>query len=583
MGRMRLVFTPGDDQGYAEARNGLLEQFHVWARRHRVEVDIALVAAAVDYKYARDRRLGRWARSHVADALGMWFPRKVTVLEPDDVPPAFHALIDFLAAHDWLDPQSDSPDALHEQVRHSTPALHDGIADERNYDLGKFWGVQLHRHGVDPADPSAVQRFLNRAGSGEADVDRHALAEIMRRDADAPARTDPTPELPPVLLPGAATLVRAAEQSVALDQLRKLTRWVRAGRRLTSDGRLNRADALDLARHLELDHIYREKARTSDDLPEVSLLLRWARAARLVRPVRGRLLPVKSAAPVLNRPIELWQRVFESVGRLGDNLGGTDVFGAPSLFGMSLAQAFPMLWVSLYAAGGGPIPLERFHRLVRDTVNADCGCVVDDLAGDVEQRLWRRDVTALLDAMELLGAIELGETLDSDELDGLVELAQREDPDPTVVTLTPMGLWAVHQHLVEQGMHVPAPGELADEDIEYVCVRLSGVRTEVAEAELTAWAESRRPADAAHELDRFLRRCDVASHRGMALHALAQTGQPGRAVAHRNRRGAADRGTEGQAPVQRTSSSSPQAGSDGSAPATPLPRPALRRDLEPTG
>ncbi|WP_130291289.1 hypothetical protein [Pseudonocardia sediminis] len=580
---MRLVFTPGDDQGYAEARNGLLEQFHVWARRHRVEVDIALVAAAVDYKYARDRRLGRWARSHVADALGMWFPRKVTVLEPDDVPPAFHALIDFLAAHDWLDPQSDSPDALHEQVRHSTPALHDGIADERNYDLGKFWGVQLHRHGVDPADPSAVQRFLNRAGSGEADVDRHALAEIMRRDADAPARTDPTPELPPVLLPGAATLVRAAEQSVALDQLRKLTRWVRAGRRLTSDGRLNRADALDLARHLELDHIYREKARTSDDLPEVSLLLRWARAARLVRPVRGRLLPVKSAAPVLNRPIELWQRVFESVGRLGDNLGGTDVFGAPSLFGMSLAQAFPMLWVSLYAAGGGPIPLERFHRLVRDTVNADCGCVVDDLAGDVEQRLWRRDVTALLDAMELLGAIELGETLDSDELDGLVELAQREDPDPTVVTLTPMGLWAVHQHLVEQGMHVPAPGELADEDIEYVCVRLSGVRTEVAEAELTAWAESRRPADAAHELDRFLRRCDVASHRGMALHALAQTGQPGRAVAHRNRRGAADRGTEGQAPVQRTSSSSPQAGSDGSAPATPLPRPALRRDLEPTG
>ncbi|MBW0102359.1 hypothetical protein [Pseudonocardia sp. KRD291] len=570
---MRLVFTPGDDQGYAEARHGLLEQFHVWARRHRVEVDTALVAAAVDYKYARDRRLGRWARSHVADALGMWFPRKVTVLEPDDVPPAFHALIDFLAAHDWLDPQSDAPAALHEQVRHSTPALHDGIADERNYDLGKFWGVQLYRHGVDPADPSAVQRFLNRAGSGEADVDRHALAEIMRRDADVPAGTDPDPELPPVLLPGAATLVRAAEQSVALDQLRKLTRWVRAGRRLTSDGRLNRADALDLARHLELDHIYRDKARTSDDLPEVSLLLRWARAARLVRPVRGRLVPVKSAAPVLNRPIELWQRVFESVGRLGDNLGGTDVFGAPSLFGMSLAQALPMLWVGLYAAGGGPVPLERFHRLVRDTVNADCGCVVDDLAGDVEQRLWRRDVTALLDAMELLGAIELGETLDSDELDALVELAQRDDPDPTVVTLTPMGLWAVHQHLVERGLHVPAPGELADEDIEYVCVRLSGVRTDVAEAELTAWAKARRPADAARELDRFLRRCDVASHRGMALHALEQTGRPGPAAGHRPvRHESGDRrpGADAAAPAQRTG------------PGT-HPRPALRRDLEPTG
>lgn len=607
MGRMRLVFTPGDDQGYAEARNGLLEQFHVWARRHRVEVDSVLVAAAVDYKYARDRRLGRWARSHVADALGMWFPRKVTVLEPDDVPPAFHALIDFLAAHDWLDPQSDAPAALHQQVLDSTPALHDGIADERNYDLGKFWGVQLHRHGVDPADPSAVQRFLDRAGSGEADVDRHALAEIMRRDAESgagatgvradrgpdgtgtgdPAGTGSGPELPPVLLPGAATLVQAAEQSVALDQLRRLTRWVRAGRRLTSDGRLNRADALDLARHLELDHIYRDTARTSDDLPEVSLLLRWARAARLVRPVRGRLVPVKSAAPVLNRPIELWQRVFESVGRLGDNLGGTDVFGAPSLFGMSLAEAFPMLWVSLYAAGGGPIPLERFHRVVRDAVNADCGCVVDDLAGDVEQRLWRRDVTALLDAMELLGAIELGETLDSEELDDLVELAQRDDPDPTVVTLTPMGLWAVHQHLVERGMHVPAPGELADEDIEYVCVRMAGVRADVAEAELTAWAHARHPSDAARELDRFLRRCEPSAHRRMALHALAQTGPPGRAVAHRHRALPAD----GAAPVQRNGSGpypdpaeQPQAGRYGTEPATaPHPRSALRRDLEPTG
>ncbi len=570
MARMRLVFTPGDDQGYAEARHGLLEQFLVWARHRRVEVDTTLVAALVDYKYARDRRLGRWHRSHVADALGMWFPRKVTVREPEDVPPAFHALIDFLADHEWLDPQSSDPADLHEQVRDSTPALHDGLADERNYDLGKFWGVQMLRHGVDPADPVAVQRFLDRAGSGEADVDRHALNEIMRRDTD-PAGSEPTvrpewtAELPPVQLPGAATLVSAAEQSTALDHLRRLTRWVRAGRRLTADGRLGRTDALDLAAHLQLDHLYRDSARTSDDLPEVSLLLRWARAARLVRPVRGRLVPVKSAARVLNRPIELWQRAFEAVGRLGDNLGGTDVFGSPSLFGMSMSEAFPMLWVSLYAAGGGPVPLEHFHRLVRDTVNADAGCVVDDLAGDVEQRLWRRDVTALLDACEMLGAIELGETLDGDELDRLAEVAQREDPDPTVVSLTPMGLWAVHQILVEQGMHVPEPGELVDEDIEYVCVRLSGVRREVAEAELTAWAHARHPGDAAAELDRFLRRCDDPGLRSLTLHALEELAGPGRTVAARHRLDLADH----TAPAPRRNADGPH-----------LP---LQRDLEPAG
>ncbi|GAA1400814.1 hypothetical protein GCM10009613_58190 [Pseudonocardia kongjuensis] len=573
VGRMRLVFTPGDDQGYAEARSRLLEQFLVWARRHRVEVDTALVAAAVDYKYARDRRLGRWTRAQVADALGMWFPRKVTVLEPDDVAPAFHALIDFLDDHDWFDPQSAPPDALHRQVLDSTPALHDGLADERNYDLGKFWGVQLHRNGIDPADPVAVQRFLDRAGSGEADVDRHALAEIMRREAERPPRTEWSPELPPVPMPGAAALVEAAERSEALDLLRKLTVWVRAGRRLTSDGRLGRADALDLAAHLQLDHIYRETARTSDDLPEVSLLLRWARAARLVRVVRGRLLPVKSAGPLLNRPIELWRRVFESVGRLGDNLGGTDVFGAPSLFGMSMSEAFPMLWVNLYAAGGGPVPLEHFHRQVRDTVNDDAGCVVDDLAGDVEQRLWRRDVTALLDACELLGAIELTETLDADELDALSQVAHRDDPDPTVVALTPMGLWAVHEYLLEQGMHVPAPGELADEDIEYLCVRMGGVREEIARAEVVLWALSREPGDAVRELDRFLRRCEVPAHRALALHALGETGPAGRALAARHRLHVAE---PAPAPAPRD----PGAGRPAAA---PHPRTPVRHNLEPAG
>ncbi|WP_181782452.1 hypothetical protein [Pseudonocardia pini] len=532
---MRLVFAPGDDQGYAGARDRLLDAFGTWARRRRVSADVFLVAAALDYKYALDHRLGRWTRAHVADALGMWFPRHVTVLDADEVPEAFHALIDFLGDHDGLDARSASRAELHAQVLDSTPALLDGIADERNYDLGKFWGVQLRRHGVDPADPRAVQRFLDRARSGEVDIDRAALAEITRREEQAPRRQVPAPELPPVLLPSAADMVTAAGESVALDLLRRLTVWVRAGRRLTRDGRLTLPDALALADLLGLDQLYRDSARRSTDLPETSLMLHWAKAARLVRPVHGRLVPVKSATKDLHRPIELWRRVFGSVGRIGDHLGGTDVFGAPSLFGMSLADAFPILWLELYAAGGGPIPVELFHRLVREAVNDSCGCVVDDLAGDAEGRLWRRDVTALLDALELLGAVELGELLDTEELDALVELAGRDDPDPTIVTLTPMGLWAVHETLIDQGLHAPLPGELADEDIEYVCVRMADVRAAVAEAELDAWVAARSQVEAADELSRFLARTDDPVHRDLALHALARTGATGLAAAKRFR------------------------------------------------
>jgi hypothetical protein len=202
---------------------------------------------------------------------------------------------------------------------------------------------------------------------------------------------------------------------------------------------------------------------------------------------------------------------------------------------MSLADAFPILWLELYAAGGGPIPVELFHRLVREAVNTQCGCVVDDLAGDAEGRLWRRDVTALLDALELLGAVELGELLDTDEHDRLVELSGREDPDPTIVSLTPMGVWAVHEMLVDQGLHAPLPGELADEDIEYVCVRMTDVRAAVAEAELDAWVAARTRSEAADEIARFLARTDDPVHRDLALHALARTGATGLATAKRLR------------------------------------------------
>jgi hypothetical protein len=190
-----------------------------------------------------------------------------------------------------------------------------------------------------------------------------------------------------------------------------------------------------------------------------------------------------------------------------------------------------MLLTLLYAAGGDPIPVERFHRSVREAVNIRMGCAVDDLAGDVEQRLWRRDVTALLDALELLGAVHLEESHadDGDSHQALVELAGRDDPDPTLVGLTPIGLWAVREMLIESGVHAPLVGELADEDIEYVCVRCAGMRREVAEAELTAWVAA-RPRRAAHEVLRYLQRAENPRHRDLALYALAQTGtgDPGR-------------------------------------------------------
>lgn len=523
---MRLVFGPDDHEEYQTARERLQSLVAAWARRRGIPVEPALVAAALDHRHGVDGRLGRWTRAHVADALAVWFPRTVALLDDDRdaVPVALHALIGFLTERDWLDTASAPPAELHAQIDDSTPALHDALADERNRDLGTFWAVQLRRHGVTAADPAAVARFLDQVRRGEVDVDRDALAEVTRRDTGEAGTGPPVaaPEPAPVLLPGAAALLASAESAEAVARLRTVARWVRTGRALTVDGRLLLADARSLAGALGVDAFSRDHARTADDLPETSLLVAWARQSRLIRAVKGRLVPVKSAAALLGRPIELWQRAFVAIGTLGEHFGGSNVFGAPSLFGMSLGEALPILLFDLYAAGGDPVPLELFHRRVREAVNERFGCIVDDLAGDVEQRLWRRDVTAVLDALELLGAVHLTESHDHDML---TELAGRDDPDPTLVALTPIGLWAVREMLLEQGVPAPLVGELAGEDVEYVCVRLAGARREVAEAELTAWVAARSPRAAADELARLLRRTDVPAHRALALFALRCNGE----------------------------------------------------------
>jgi hypothetical protein len=517
---VRLVFGSDDHEEYSAARGRLQSLVVASARRRGVPVEPALVAAALDHRYGVDGRLGLWTRAHVAEALAVWFPRTVALLDEDRdaVPAALHALVGFLAERDWLAPGSATPGQLHAQIDDTTPALHDALADDRNRDLGTFWAIQLRRHAVPAGNPAAVARFLEQVRRGEVDVDRDALADVTRREAGARSREPATTRrLAPIRMPGAAALLAAADTSVALARLRAVTRWMRTGRPLTADGRLLLTDARALAAALGVDDFSRDRARTADDLPEIALLVAWARQARLVRVVKGRLVPVKSSAALLSRPIELWQRAFAALSELGEHFGGSNVFGAPSLFGMSLEEALPLLLFELYAAGGEPIPVELFHRLVGDAVNERFGCVVDDLAGDVEQRLWRRDVTALLDALELLGAVALGE---SQEHDVLSELAGRDDPDPTLVALTPIGLWAVREVLLAQGVPAPLVGELAGDDVEYVCVRLAGVRPEVAEAELAAWVAARSVRAAADELARLLRRTDDPAHRALALFAL---------------------------------------------------------------
>ena len=168
-----------------------------------------------------------------------------------------------------------------------------------------------------------------------------------------------------------------------------------------------------------------------------------------------------------------------------------------------------MLLTLLYAAGGDPIPVERFHRLrARGRQRPD---------GLRRRRpRGRRRAAAVAPrrhrAARRAGAARRraprGEPRRRRRRPpGARRAGGRDDPDPTLVGLTPIGLWAVREMLWSPGVHAPLVGELAEEDIEYVCVRLRrdapGGRRGRARG-LGGGARPRRAA--AHEVLRYLQR-----------------------------------------------------------------------------
>ena len=130
-------------------------------------------------------------------------------------------------------------------------------------------------------------------------------------------------------------LAEAAAAARLVVQVIELARWVGAGRKLTPTGRLTMNDARTLVQLLQTadeidpkvgDRVFR--TRSSEDLHELALLLRWAREVGLIRVVNGRLVPVKKNAALLGRPLDLWTAMFDAIsGSTADLVGRSGAAG----------------------------------------------------------------------------------------------------------------------------------------------------------------------------------------------------------------------------------------------------------------
>ena len=94
--------------------------------------------------------------------------------------------------------------------------------------------------------------------------------------------------------------------------------WVGEGRALTQTGRVRLADVRELVVLLDTGDLpdpQNASARitSSAELPELTAVVEWAKACRLVRVNKGRLVPVKKNMALLDRPLELWAAMLEAL------------------------------------------------------------------------------------------------------------------------------------------------------------------------------------------------------------------------------------------------------------------------------
>lgn len=504
---MRMVFPAAPDEVFDPARDRLVTAFGRWSRRHGREADPFVVDVVIEHRWSMgDGLLSRWQPDDLRAVLCDWFPRKITMPpgEWHTVLPTVRAFVDFLFAEDLADARCAKAEDLHAALDALAGEFDAAMGDETRYGIAKFWSMRMLAAGVDPTDRPATERYLAKVRSGAIGVDQRVLDQVMMNHlaGDADQRT---PRLPVVGLAGDDALAGPAARAPAVVCLRGLVGWVGAGRSLTATGRLRLADARELVATLGLTDVVDPRigdrtfrTTSSDDLYELSVVFAWAKAARVVRVVKGRLVPVKSAAKLLTDPLALARRAFEAFFTIREAVCGAG--WAESLIAWRFDEATFGLVMGLYLAQE-PVALPDLEEVGFHIAAESALIDVTAQRTEIQRRLCDNDVHRILGQFARLGAVEV--------TGGTAEL-------------TPLGVALVAGHLRGQGLTVPTLDDLLDETAEVVVAHAAEAPPAVRDKLLADWRD-RHPDTARTELRALAARTDDRTHRQLAEAAMRVT------------------------------------------------------------
>lgn len=197
-----------------------------------------------------------------------------------------------------------------------------------------------------------------------------------------------------------------------VDQVVQFVAWLGEGRKLTQTGRLRLADARELVELLGTgDRVDPEiggrvfRTKSSDELHELTTIVAWAKASRLVRVAAGALVPVKKNAALVSRPDDLWARMFETFGQLGLTLCPDGWF--PSVLRLTFEESVEQT-LRLLVSEPKDVAFEEISGLVWRIAQARY--VIDGTPEQVEhaRKANDRDLRTALDWLSRFGALETG-------------------------------------------------------------------------------------------------------------------------------------------------------------------------------
>ena len=206
-------------------------------------------------------------------------------------------------------------------------------------------------------------------------------------------------------------LEAAAGKAELTGQIRSFMTWLGEGRKLTQTGRIGLADARHLVELLGTgDKIDPEiggrvlKTRSSEELPYLTRIVEWMKAARLVRVTGTRLVPVKKNAALASRPLDLVLAMLAAYPRLGKSLFPRNTW-RQSLVGDEFALIGPELLTALLVSQG-PCPMDGLKQVAFEQIAVRY--MLDRLSQqqlDMLRRTIGVDVTIAVAALGILGVV----------------------------------------------------------------------------------------------------------------------------------------------------------------------------------